>query len=127
VYARSDALARQYRVHARLRLAWHSAATWLVGRYVLMPDHVHLFCAPGSAFPHRPLDLWIREWKAAFSRVHAEPRCRWQSGYWDRQLRRSESYETKWTYVVDNPVRAGLVQSAADWPYAGELHVLQWR
>jgi hypothetical protein len=26
----------------------------------------------------------------------------------------------KWNYVRDNPVRAGLVSLADDWPYAGE-------
>jgi hypothetical protein len=59
--------------------------------------------------------------------MHANPRCGWQSGHWDRQLRRAESYEGKWAYVIDNPVRAGLVATAAEWPYAGELHVLNWR
>src|SRR5256885_6005252 len=26
--------------------AWKTADHWLVGRYVIMPDHIHLFCAP---------------------------------------------------------------------------------
>jgi len=26
--------------------AWQKASLWLVGRYVIMPDHIHLFCAP---------------------------------------------------------------------------------
>jgi len=30
----------------------------------------------------------------------------------------------KWLYVRENPVRAGLVRSAEDWPYAGELNDL---
>jgi hypothetical protein len=27
-------------------------------------------------------------------------------------------------YVRDNPVRAGLISSADDWPYAGEIETL---
>ena len=33
-------------VHRLLREAWLAASRWKVGRYVLMPDHLHLFCAP---------------------------------------------------------------------------------
>ena len=36
-------------------------------------------------------------------------------------LRSDESYSQKWNYVRENPVRAGLVKSAADWPYQGEI------
>jgi REP element-mobilizing transposase RayT len=50
----------------------------------------------------------------------------WQRDFWDRQLRRSESYTEKWHYVVNNPVRHGYVRRAADWPYQGELNVLAW-
>ena len=39
----------------------------------------------------------------------------------DRLLRSDESYESKWLYVRDNPVRAGLVDAAEDWPYGGEI------
>jgi hypothetical protein len=39
-------------------------------------------------------------------------------------LRSSESYSEKWDYVVENPVRAGLVGRADDWPYAGEIETL---
>ncbi|HWN95444.1 MAG TPA: hypothetical protein VNT99_10460, partial [Methylomirabilota bacterium] len=26
--------------------AWRAADHWLIGRYVIMPDHLHFFCAP---------------------------------------------------------------------------------
>jgi putative transposase len=32
--------------HEHLRGAWQSAQAWLVGYYLLMPVHLHLFCAP---------------------------------------------------------------------------------
>ena len=50
----------------------------------------------------------------------------WQREFWDRQLRRVESYEEKWQYVRNNPVRHGFVSRAEDWPYQGELDVLEW-
>jgi hypothetical protein len=48
----------------------------------------------------------------------------WQREFFDHILRSNESYAEKWNYVRENPVRAGLVQSADDWPYAGEIETL---
>ncbi len=46
--------------------------------------------------------------------------------FWDTQLRKEESCAEKWLYVVENPVRAGLVTRSSDWPYQGEMHSLNW-
>lgn len=50
----------------------------------------------------------------------------WQRHFWDTQLRREENYAEKWHYVNENPVRGGLVDRAAEWPYRGELNILAW-
>ena len=54
------------------------------------------------------------------------PKPRWQKGFFDHVIRSEESYAQKWVYVRDNPVRAGLVRSAEDWPYAGEIAQLPY-
>jgi putative transposase len=48
----------------------------------------------------------------------------WQRGFFDHLLRSEESYGQKWNYVRENPVRAGLVTRAEDWPYSGEIVVI---
>lgn len=103
------------------------ADSWSVGRYVIMPDHIHLFCAPGTWPPH-PLQQWIRYWQNIGTRAWPWPKEKpvWQKDYWDRQLRGGESYAAKWDYVRSNPVRHKLVEDAAEWPYQGELRVLHW-
>jgi len=54
------------------------------------------------------------------------PKARfWQPGFFDHVLRSDESYAEKWNYVRDNPVRAGLVKAADDWPYQGEIVVIE--
>jgi putative transposase len=97
-----------------------------VGRYVLMPDHLHAFVLlrPG------PLRLsgWMKSLKNTLSktlRAMGKPAPHWQDGFFDHVLRSSESYEQKWLYVRDNPVRAGLVSRAEDWPYQGEINRLE--
>ena len=59
-----------------------------------------------------PLMRWVCYWKSIASRnwPRAYEQPIWQPDFWDKQLRRSENYDSKWQYVVDNPVRAGLAQ-----------------
>jgi REP element-mobilizing transposase RayT len=101
---------------------WRDSADWLVGRFVLMPDHLHLFCAPAGR-ESAPLANWVRFWKSRSSSIWPFPgeKPAWQADFWDRQLRRTDRYARKWEYVVNNPVRAGLCLRAEDWPYQGEL------
>jgi putative transposase len=85
-----------------------------VGRYVIMPNHVHLFVSGGREFN---LGVWMRGLKRA---LISRPGT-WQPGFFDHILRNDESYGQKWKYVRENPVRAGLVAGAEQWPYQGEI------
>jgi putative transposase len=111
-------------VHAALRSAWGRADRWLVGRYIVMPDHVHLFCAPASMDVSLP--RWIAFWKSMVTRACGKDGGGWQRDAWDTRLRRQENYGVKWDYVRANPVRAGLTARTEDWPYQGEMNVLPW-
>jgi hypothetical protein len=42
-------------------------------------------------------------------------------------LRGGESYAAKWSYVRDNPVRAGLVKHPDKWSFLGEIFGLEFR
>jgi putative transposase len=126
VDGRRKVLARP-EIHGLLVAIWKRPGPWLVGKYLLMPDHLHLFCAP--ACEDAPdLRNWVRFWKGHASRSWPHPREApiWQKDCWDRQLRSSESYQQKWEYVRNNPVRAGLCRSADDWPYQGEIAQLRF-
>ena len=110
--------------HAILRSVWSEATAWLVGRYVLMPDHLHLFAAPGN--PELPLENWVKYWKSQFSKANPNKGKRFQTDHWDTRLRQGDSYDEKWAYVVNNPVRHKLVAQPEDWPYQGVIFDLVW-
>jgi putative transposase len=94
--------------------------------YVIMPDHLHLFCAR-NGLDTPSLERWMRFWKSLVTRSMGEPGSTlWQRHHWDRQLRSGESYGDKWEYVRSNPVRHGYIADADDWPYQGEVNVLRW-
>jgi hypothetical protein len=54
------------KAHELLVKSWQAATSWLVGRYVIMPDHIHLFCAPAES-EGRPLMQWVGYWEIVSS------------------------------------------------------------
>jgi putative transposase len=118
-------------LHEICREVWWNAEKlygWLVGRYVLMPDHVHFFCAPQR--DDCPLNVFAGKWKE-WTAKYAKRRLGlamplWQEEFFDHVLRSAESYEEKWNYVRQNPVRAKLVASSDEWPYQGKIRELRY-
>lgn len=114
-------------VHKIFRDEWKCLTQrhgWAVGRYVIMPDHVHFFAMPLIA-SGKPMSVTIGRWKEwTAKRTMAALRFHppfWQPEFFDHLLRSSESRSEKWAYVRENPVRAGLAIRAEDWPYAGTI------
>ena len=85
--------------------------TWYLELMLLMPDHLHALIAIDR---DASLSKIIGNFKRATSRF---ARVRWQRNFFDHRLRHDESSNEQWIYIMDNPVRAGLVQEADPWPY----------
>jgi REP element-mobilizing transposase RayT len=125
--AERRALLANETIHAIFQDEWHGLAArhgWAIGRYVIMPDHVHFFATPSPATPCT-LSIVVGKWKEwtakrVLSELGARPPL-WQAEFFDHVLRSNESKSEKWIYVRENPVRAALVTKAEDWPYAGSI------
>ena len=111
-------------IHTLLKQVWCDATSWLLGRYVIMPNHIHFFA--GATENSTDYDRWVRYWKSQLSRKLARPACRWQVDHWDTRIRSADVYEEKWHYVLNNLVRQGLVNRPDEWPYQGEIYALRW-
>jgi putative transposase len=86
-----------------------------------MPDHAHLFLQLDR---DTSLGTWVKAFKASVAKAAARAGRSWQPGFFDHLIRSAESYDEKWQYVRDNPVRAGLATRPEDWPFQGEPAVL---
>nr|WP_314484854.1 transposase [uncultured Pseudomonas sp.] len=85
--------------------------------WVLMPDHLHWLIALGPC----TLDKLMREFKSrstcALYKQGAERQRVWQPSFHDRALRREEDVRVVARYIIANPIRAGLVKRAGDYPH----------
>ena len=112
-------------VQSVLTRVWSRAAHWLTGYYLLMPDHVHLFCAPGVDTPPS-VRRWAGYWKRLAGDAEPSLKRQFQEDCWDTQMRSQEHYVRKLEYVRDNPVRWGLVEDPEQWPFQGNVNPLPW-
>jgi putative transposase len=106
--------------HSLLVQWWTNATAWLVGSYVLMPDHLHFFAMPGD--DRFTIEQWLQYWKSHFSKSHNNQGWNWQSKAFHHRLRNEEDPARFLRYMRENPVRAGLVKKWEDWQYAGKVH-----
>jgi putative transposase len=111
-------------VHKTLLQAFKEADAWQVGSYTVMPDHIHLFCAPAN--DDYTIEAWITFWKRCFRRIGGPDLPQFQSRGFHHRLRREENYQKKSEYMRANPVREGLVKRPDDWEFQGTLNELRW-
>ena len=108
------------RTHLVLRELWSDTSRWIVGRYVIMPEHCHFIvmeATPNST----PLRMWVGWWKRRATILLNGVPLVWQRDVWDTVIRDQTTLAEKISYIQNNPVRRGLVHSPSEWPFQGEL------
>jgi REP element-mobilizing transposase RayT len=109
------------------------AAVWLVSQilqlfeperfaviaYCVMPDHVHLLLE--GLRDDADLRSAMHAWKlrTGFAWKQRTGQRLWQSGFYDYVLRDEDSVPAIVKYVISNPVRAGIVSDASQYPHTG--------
>ena len=90
--------------------------------YCFMPDHAHLLLSPSSGCP---IPSFVGGFKSLCTRAgwsrFGQERSFWQKRYYDHFLRKDEDIAVVIRYVLDNPVRKGLVGNWRDYPLCGSL------
>jgi REP element-mobilizing transposase RayT len=112
---------RQPAVAAQMIEAWRhfDGSQYHLHAWVVMPNHGHVLCEPLAG--HTVAEL-VRSWKSftarRINRLLGRSGALWMEDYWDRYMRDEAHYHRVVEYIHDNPVKAGLVKEARDWPWS---------
>jgi REP element-mobilizing transposase RayT len=89
--------------------------------YCLMPDHLHLV-VEGRCDGADCLEF-VRVFKqtTAFARKKEHGGQLWQDSFFDHVLRDTEATQRVVRYVLENPMRAGLVRYPWEYDHSGSL------
>ncbi len=85
--------------------------------FVVMPDHWHTLFSLGEDLSLKRMMLNLCR-HASFPTRQAGGRIGWQDGYHDRKVRLEDSVVEIVEYIESNPVKAGLVEHRAQWPWS---------
>jgi putative transposase len=87
--------------------------------WCIMPNHVHVVVETLEG--HTFSDV-VKSWKSFTSRQANSRLGRtgafWKPDYFDRYMRNEDHLMRTIEYVENNPVKAGLVDKAVDWPWS---------
>jgi putative transposase len=86
-----------------------------------MPDHVHLAVEGRADNSDLRRCVKLAKQRVAYvaRRQFAIPAI-WQSGYYERVVRAHGMDSLVW-YILNNPVRAGIVEKAEQYPFSGSM------
>lgn len=88
--------------------------------FVIMPDHFHWLLVLGGTMSLSEVVGSVKSYSGRSIKrcLPAYPQNEpvWQEGYHDHALRKEEDVQEIARYIVANPLRAGLVGKAGDYP-----------
>lgn len=84
---------------------------WFMHLCLLMPDHLH---ALTSFSREQALTKTIANWKEIIAK---KTEVIWQRDCFDYRIRSARDLQEKEDYILQNPVRKGLVSRAEDWKF----------
>lgn len=89
--------------------------------YCFMPDHLHLLLRGGSLFSDLKKCIELFKQLSGFWYKQTHRESLWQGSYYDQVIAREEKLEPFVRYILENPVRAGLVKDYRNYPFSGSL------
>ena len=91
--------------------------------YVLMDNHVHLLCTPSQGDSlARTIQAVGRRYVRRFNRRHGRSGTLWEGRFRSSLVEADRYLLACQRYIESNPVRAGMVEGVADWPWSSHRH-----
>ena len=87
--------------------------------FVILPDHLHLLMTlPGDMTIEKAMQLIKGGFSYRLSREFGYQGEVWQRGFSEVRISDGQSFLQHREYIVQNPVKAGLVDTAEQYPYS---------
>jgi putative transposase len=96
-------------------LSYRGQSKYQLHEFVIMPDHFHALITPS---PEISLERAVQFIKGGFSFRLKSSLPVWQASFTNHRIRDEEDFAYHVQYIWMNPVRAGLVKSAEDYPHS---------
>ncbi len=90
-----------------------------VAVYLFMPDHVHFILSRNDIEADVLSAVKRFKQRSSYWLIRNHPEVRWQKDFYDHILRRNEDLKRHINYILNNPVRAGIVDDWKRYPYRG--------
>ena len=101
------------------KLLEHHLTRYELAAWCVMPNHVHGVFTPLAGFSaEKILQSWKGGSAVTINRLLSRQGTLWECESFDHLIRNTESFERFVTYTEMNPVAAGLVSRAVDWPFS---------
>jgi putative transposase len=94
------------------------SGSYILHAWVVMPNHVHLLVTPRTDVPKLLQKLKGSTARQANQLLGRTGTAFWQEESYDHLVRSSLEFGRIENYIVQNPVQAGLVQSAEEYPWS---------
>jgi len=93
----------------------------IVPVYCYMPDHQRLIVSGISSEADTIGLIKKYKQKTGYWLIHNQFNARWQKDFFDHIIRKDEGLINVARYIVDNPVRKGLVENWQEFPFKGVI------
>ena len=87
--------------------------------YLFMTDHIHMLLSGNDSEANIKRCLEMFKQKTGYFLSKNYPDIKWQKDYYDHILRSKENLDIHIKYVLNNPVRAGIVEFWKQYKYKG--------
>ncbi|MEK6649934.1 MAG: transposase [Bacteroidota bacterium] len=97
--------------------------------FLFMPEHLHVILRGTEDTSDAYCAMKMFKQKSGFWLAHRTPAIWWQKDFYDHILRSEEKLEIHVRYILENPLRAGLVDRWQDYPFKGSTvhNIDRWR
>jgi len=94
-----------------------------LANFCVMPTHIHLLIKPGEGTNLSMIMQWLKvRVSKSWNRIHGSTDHLWGNRYYARAIKNSTEYEFVMDYIDQNPVKAGLAATPAEWKASGAFY-----